>query len=181
MCISQEDAIILEEAKEKLGFKSDYQFAKAAVRIMLKIIKKGMEEPISSFPEEIAAIFYDMANYSNPELGKKNNCPDETELNLLFKGQIRHGDCLNEGVHTRDVQQGSVRAYSRQFMEAYYKDLFVRVKNMKTSIRSDGYTPMDIFHSTIEDILNTTKEFKAYEEFEEWALAKFNRIYQNIQ
>lgn len=172
LCISQEDGITLDEAKRALGFKSDYQFAKAAVEIMLRIIKRGGQEPVYDLPEEIAAMFYEFANYSNTELGKKNNRLDKTEVNLLFPKQCDSRD--SNAVFYQQVENtGRVSVYARQFMDKHYEALYARAKSIKAPIRSDGYTPMDIFQSTIEVVLNAKGSFKDYQEFEKWAMDKF--------
>lgn len=172
LCISREDGITLDEAKRALGFKSDYQFAKAAVEIMLRIIKKKRQEPVCDLPEEIAAMFYEFANYSNRELGKKNNRPDETEANLLFPKQCDSRD-PNAVFYQQVENTGRVSVYASQFIKKHYEALYARAKSIKSPIRSDGYTPMDIFQSTVEVVLNAKGSFKGYQEFEKWAMDKF--------
>lgn len=153
--LSDEEAEVLMRVRKRYGFKSDYEFVRAAVVVTAKSLDKMRCD--GTIAEELMDIFGELASREEVELGKVPKGKDTMHTDLCFARSAKH--------------------YADQFVERWYAYLVGEVAKLPSRPRSsDGQCAGDILNDTIMLLYKTDCVFSNYAEFETWAQAKFKGV-----
>ncbi len=135
---------------------------------MCKVIEEQMLE---TSEEEIEAMFLEMTEVEQPQLGRGYENNDN--MSAMF-GAFSFLPQPNSFTEDYQANKALNKTYVDKFVRQHYERLFRQfAKRKQKPLKSNGYTPLDIFEDTIARLYETDKVFEDYEEFEAYALGKF--------
>lgn len=151
----------------QFGFRSVYEFVSSSVRLMLRAMSY-VDRSRGSIEGEIAEEFAGLYEHEEVELGAKPKWQGGELLALL----LSRGEVDTQTFHEPNAN----RAYADEFVRRHYTSLY-RKYSIRTPKRleSNGYTPLDIFSDTIASLFECREVFSTYEDFEAYAMRKFDK------
>lgn len=173
--ISKREAIRLERVRKRYLFKSDYEFVTACVTVCLNALdNEGIDEGVKSLPDELRVWFGEVLYRSMID----NKCGSTQSL-LFDDYYCQDEDKCSErrAKHTDNIATTPPREWVEKFIAKYYEELYAKwAGQAEVLCTDDGFTAIDIFQDMILRLYRQKTIFDNYEDWEQNALSKFNKL-----
>lgn len=176
--LSKPEAEELRRLRLLFGFRSDYEFVQASVRLFLRLLQNAEQQAKADERSDavtIARHFSDLADAGAPVFARLQKGRDEDHLRLLFDDSSDgHKEETDGGRAPEAEPRPEVEPWLRRFTEKHYKSLSAYFAHLPPPTSRDGRDAMDIFHDTLLRLRHCPAEIQDYPAFERYALSKFH-------
>lgn len=167
--LTAQDKDNLTELRAKHGFKSNYAFLQASVRITLNLLRRAEEHRLRlEGAGDVAQLFAALSEWENPDW-VEHTTPRGRVLaeHLLGLGQEGDAEALQTSKPSNKYEQ-----WYKEWLGKAYSRHFADFSKIPQRADSKGYTALDYYQSLAIELSRCPLDLEREEEWLDWAESK---------